>query len=260
MDQGTFERASQILDAVIDAPRAQRAELLTRHCGADHVLRDHLISLLEAMEDDEFLEAPVVSLASADAASSLPKLTRIGPYEIVRLIGEGGMGTVYEARQESPRRLVAVKILRAGLFSTDAARRFARESQMLGLLHHPGIAQVYEAGTATTPVGELPYFAMELVRGLPLGVFCESRRLGVRAVLELLAHICDAAEHAHRQGVVHRDLKPANILVESPDAESAIEMPGLARSAAEGRLDRARPKILDFGVARAAQSLLPDGV
>jgi tetratricopeptide (TPR) repeat protein len=152
----------------------------------------------------------------------------IGPYRIVRLIAEGGMGAVYEAVQENPRRVVALKVLRPGLASKEYLRRFAHEAQILGRLQHPGIAQIHEAGSAVTDVGEQPYFAMELVDGQPLTQFATARELDVRQRVELMVKICEAVHHAHQKGVIHRDLKPANILVE-PSGQ---------------------PKVLDFGVAR----------
>ncbi len=158
----------------------------------------------------------------------MPHPTTIGRYRILGVLGEGGMGTVYEAETTNPQRRVALKVIRRDFVSADLARRFARESEVLGRLQHPGIAQVFEAGTADGPHGEQSYFAMELVRGQPLTEYANSRALGLRDRLELFARICDAVHYAHRQGVIHRDLKPANILVD-----------------ADGQ-----PKVLDFGVAR----------
>ncbi|MBV8171611.1 MAG: serine/threonine protein kinase, partial [Candidatus Eremiobacteraeota bacterium] len=152
----------------------------------------------------------------------------IGHYRIERILGEGGMGTVYEAEQDFPRRRVAIKVLKSGLLSPDAGWRFQHEAQALGRLRHAGIAQIYEASTAETPAGPLPYFAMELISGEPLLKYAQTHRLNTRERLEIMAKICDAVQHAHQCGIIHRDLKPSNILVE------------------EGR----QPKILDLGVAR----------
>lgn len=156
----------------------------------------------------------------------------IGPYRILREIGHGGMGTVYEAEQENPRRSVALKIIKADRVSAESLRRFEHEAQILGRLQHPGIAQIFQAGTADTGYGPQPYFAMELIRGQRLKSFVEQQGLGIRQQLELIAVICDAVHHAHQNGVVHRDLKPANILV----------------------TETGQPKILDFGVARVTDS------
>ena len=152
----------------------------------------------------------------------------IGRYRIVGLLGEGGMGTVYEAEITNPQRRVALKVIRRDFVSSEVARRFARESETLARLQHPGIAQVYEAGTADGPNGSQSYFAMELVRGVPLTEFANRQALSLRDRLDLFARVCDAVHYAHRQGVIHRDLKPANILVD----------------------ESGQPKVLDFGVAR----------
>lgn len=145
------------------------------------------------------------------------------------------MGTVYEAEQDHPRRTVALKIVRPGLMSRSLLRRFEHEAHVLGRLRHPGIAQIYDAGTDEAAGAPQPYFAMEFVHGPPLTAFAADRTLDTRRRLELLAKVCDAVEHAHQKGVIHRDLKPGNILVEERDAESMAP----------------QPKILDFGVARA---------
>ena len=159
--------------------------------------------------------------------------TQIGPYRILRKLGQGGMGAVYEAEQENPRRVVALKMIRPGLVSRSLLARFRHEAQVLGRLRHPGIAQIYEAGTHQSPQsGSQPYFVMEAVRGRPLLAYAQENQLGTRQRLDLLSKICDAVQHAHERGVIHRDLKPDNILVEE---------------SADGT---AQPKILDFGVAR----------
>jgi tetratricopeptide (TPR) repeat protein/predicted Ser/Thr protein kinase len=154
--------------------------------------------------------------------------TRLGSYEITGELGRGGMGVVYEALQRNPRRFVALKVLDVRRASSETLRRFEYESQILGHLRHPGIAQVFEAGTENGHDGPQPYFVMELVRGPTLREFVGKSGLDTRRRLELLAKVCDAVHHAHQQGVIHRDLKPSNILID----------------------DTGQPKILDFGVAR----------
>jgi len=156
---------------------------------------------------------------------------RIASYRIVSLLAEGGMGTVYEAEQDRPRRRVALKVVRFGLASPALVKRFSHEAQILGRLRHPGIAQVYEAGLADD--GQ-PYFAMEFIRGLPLDEYARIQRLDIEATVAIVARVCDAVQHAHDQGVVHRDLKPANILVE----------------------ENGQPRVLDFGIARATDAEL----
>ena len=142
------------------------------------------------------------------------------------------MGAVYEAEQDQPRRRVALKVIRAGWASPELIRRFQQEFHTLGRLHHPGIAQIYEAGTAETGFGSQPFFAMELIEGQPLGEYAETHKLDVRRRLALMIQICEAVEHAHQRGIIHRDLKPGNILVDQSG----------------------QPKILDFGLAKATDS------
>ncbi len=153
---------------------------------------------------------------------------QIGPFQILRQIGEGGMGIVFLAQQERPARTVALKVIHASLMSPRTLRRFEQEGDVLARLQHPGIAQVYQVGTYATDQGVLPYIAMEFVEGERLDLCVAKRALLLRERLELAARIADAVEHAHQKGVIHRDLKPGNILV-----------------TCEGQ-----PKILDFGVAR----------
>jgi len=164
------------------------------------------------------------------ADSSFPD--HIGPYRILRLLGEGGMGSVFEAEQENPRRTVALKVVHAGVMSDEMRRRFELEAQVLGHLHHPCIAQIHEAGVFESTAGVQPYFAMELVRGVPLVEYADEHELGIEARLDLLARICDGVQHAHQRGVIHRDLKPDNILVD----------------------EEGQPRILDFGLARATDA------
>jgi len=174
---------------------------------------------------------------------------RIGGFRIIRVLGRGGMGVVYEAEQEHPRRRVALKVISGSCASPEARRRFERESLALARLSHPGIAQVHQAGTAETPHGPCPYFAMELVQGLPLLEHADQHGLSVRDRLELLAKVCDAVHHAHEQRVIHRDLKPANILVEARErVEPSCGSSGSSSSRSLVREDQ--PKVLDFGVSR----------
>ncbi len=177
-----------------------------------------------------------VDLTTDDIRNLTPIPKRIGRYRILGRIGEGGMGVVYAAEQDNPRRLVALKVVRSALASEGALRRFAFESEVLGRLQHPCIAQIHDAGIAPQDDGaKVPYFAMEKVEGEPLDDYANEHGLSIRARVELFATICDGIEHAHRKGVIHRDLKPANILVD-----------------ADGR-----PRVLDFGVARLAENTTP---
>ncbi|MEL7472122.1 MAG: serine/threonine-protein kinase [Planctomycetota bacterium] len=167
-----------------------------------------------------------------DDADLLPSVKKIGGYTIRGVVGVGGMGVVYRAEQTSPKRIVALKVIRPGLVSTSLMRRFEHEAQVLGRLQHPGIAAIHEAGAADTPAGVTPYFAMEFVAGRELERYLSDERPNPARVADLFAKICDAVQHAHTKGVIHRDLKPSNVLVD--------------RSG--------HPKILDFGVARATDA------
>jgi serine/threonine protein kinase/Flp pilus assembly protein TadD len=169
-----------------------------------------------------------VTLQPRDHSAVFSCPTLIGHYRILRLLGEGGMGAVYEAEQESPRRVVALKVIKSGFASAPALRRFEQEAQALGRLQHAGIAQIYEAGMASIGSGLQPYFAMEYIHGQMLGEYASNHDLNTRQRLELMAKICEAVHHAHQRGLIHRDLKPSNIIVD----------------------ESGQPKILDFGVAR----------
>jgi len=161
----------------------------------------------------------------------------IGSYRLLRVLGEGGMGIVYLAEQAEPiRRHVALKVVKPGMDSARVIARFEAERQALALLDHPNIARVHDAGT--TEAGR-PYFVMEYVQGLPITDYCDQQKLTIDQRLRLFQRVCDAVQHAHQKGIIHRDLKPSNILV-----------------AAEG--DKAIPKIIDFGVAKAISQPLTE--
>ncbi|MEJ2239618.1 MAG: serine/threonine-protein kinase, partial [Gemmatimonadales bacterium] len=136
---------------------------------------------------------------------------RIGVYRILQVLGEGGMGVVYEAEQMEPvRRRVALKVMKVGMDTRDVVARFEAERQALAVMEHPNIAQVFDAGASETG---RPYFVMEAVRGVPLTEYCDRHRLSTRERLELFVPVCDAVQHAHQKGVIHRDLKPSNVIV-----------------------------------------------
>ena len=162
-------------------------------------------------ESDEL--APTI-LSRTHPSLASDNLTRIGAYRILSTLGEGGMGVVYKAEQDHPRRTVALKVIKPGFLNAELLHRFDREAEVLGRLHHLGIAQIYDAGTADTPSGTQPYFAMEYVgEAQDLTAHAEAAGLTTNQRLDLMARVCDAVEHAHQRGVIHRDLKPANILV-----------------------------------------------
>jgi tetratricopeptide (TPR) repeat protein len=237
METERWRNIERIFHSALELEESRRIAFVEQVCAGDESLRAEIESLLAQSEGTEdFLEAPAVEVAARVLAASSESGARshpaaIGRYRIIRLLGEGGMGAVYEAEQEAPRRIVALKVIKFGLATPDRLRRFRQESQALARLQQPGIAQIYEAGTADTGFGPQPYFAMELIRGLPLRQYVEVHQLDARRKLALMTKVCDAVHHAHQRGLIHRDLKPGNILVD----------------------ETGQPKILDFGVARVTQ-------
>ncbi len=236
MSDSLHDRAGATFLELCEVPADERARRLAELASSDPALHAEVAALLEGDRAPlARLDAPAV--AGLDAAAAAPAEAdargaalpeRIGPYRIVARLGAGGMGVVYEAEQDEPRRRVALKVVRAGLVGPEYLGRFRREAQVLARLNHPGIAQIYAAGTAETAEGQQPYFAMELVRGEPITAWAGARGLDARARVDLVARVCDAVHHAHENGVVHRDLKPSNVLVDAAG----------------------RPVVLDFGVAR----------
>ncbi len=227
MSASRAQRLAELFDRLLDLPVAERRRVLASECADDPALQSELERLLDA---DSGRAAAVLEAASLGARQPAAGELVAGRYRIVRKVGEGGMGVVFEAEQLEPRRRVALKCIRPGWLDQDAEARFRREAQALGRLQHAGIAQVFDAGVAA---GEppLPYLAMEFVDGVPLAEF--ARAVPRRTRLELLAAVGEAVGHAHERGVVHRDLKPANVLVETGSGGP-------------------RPRVLDFGVARLA--------
>jgi tetratricopeptide (TPR) repeat protein len=188
-----------------------------------------LSSVIQSAGGDSHDERVGSASEATAVAPDIAPPERVGAYRIIRLLGAGGMGEVYEAEQDRPRRRVALKLMRSARLSPAKLRRFEYEAEWLGRLDHAGIARIYEAGSTPTPTGPIPYFAMELVSGQRLDRWIGESQPDLRARIRLLIELCHAVQHAHQKGLIHRDLKPANILV-TPDGQ---------------------PKILDFGVARA---------
>jgi serine/threonine protein kinase/Tfp pilus assembly protein PilF len=227
-----------ILEEALDLPPERRSAYLDRACGGDTGLRAEIEALLNAdTEAGAFLDAPV-DLSALGPLPDTPAVagTTIGPYRVVREIGRGGMGVVYEAEQQRPRRPVALKVILGGRHvDAEAVRMFQRETDSLARLKHPSIAAIYESGS--TEEGQ-HFFAMELVQGRSLSEFLDEKgaarsRADVRLRLDLFRKICAAVAYAHQRGVIHLDLKPSNILV--------LETPGVAVP---------EIKVLDFGLAR----------
>ncbi len=235
-----FDRVTELLVELRALGPEQRAARLEGVGADDPELRAEVESILAHSDSKDFLDAPALrdasarafaaAIAEADEPAVLPEV--IGRYRILERIGTGGMGTVYRAEQDSPRREVALKVIRSHALSRNILRRFRQEAEILGRLQHPGIARIYDAGTIDFGEGGQPYFAMELIRGKPLTRYAREAELGARERLKLFARACDAVEHAHQKGVIHRDLKPDNILVQ----------------------DDGEPKILDFVIDRVTDS------
>ncbi len=233
--------AERIFHEAVDiTDPAQRAAYLDRTCAGDDQLRSQVEALLRAdARAGSFLEAP-----PAGAGVTLDQTLRIdgpgtciGRYELLELIGEGGMGLVYLAEQKEPiRRRVALKIIKPGMDSRQVIARFEAERQALALLDHPNVAHVFDAGCTETG---RPYFVMEYVKGLSITRYCDDQRLTIEQRLRLFEQVCEAVHHAHQKGIIHRDLKPSNILVCVHD-------------------DREVPKIIDFGIAKAITQPLTD--
>jgi eukaryotic-like serine/threonine-protein kinase len=244
----SFAVLKRILAGAIDLPATERAAYVERECAGDERLRAEVEAKLANLGRDPSIlltgglqellrvadvgDTPTQESDAAHGAPILPRGSVVGRYRILDVLGSGGMGVVYRAEQDTPKRIVALKLVHPRLSAPDALRRFEHEAEVLGRLQHPGIAQIHEAGIATTPFGRVPFFAMELVDGVPLTRFADEHALDVKGRLALAARLCDAVQHAHQQGVIHRDLKPDNILVTH-----------------EGQ-----PKVLDFGVARVTDA------
>jgi serine/threonine protein kinase len=249
-----FQRVKEVfLGAVEKADLAERADYLDAACAGDAALLQQVEALLQKHEQaGSFLRPPAVPQSTLDTAvggragghanprQSVPTEAagdRIGPYELLQKLGEGGMGVVWSAEQTDPvKRHVALKVIKPGMDSVQVLRRFEAERQALALMDHPNIAKVLDAGA--TPGGR-PYFVMELIQGVPITKYCDEHHLSVRERLELFVHVCRAIQHAHQKGVIHRDVKPNNVLVCTQDGKPV-------------------PKVIDFGVAKALHQRLTD--
>ncbi len=237
----TPERYTQVFEvfaaACDEKDEARRAAIVDEACAGDAELRSQVESLFKChAQDDSFLSSDQSIrsrvLLPGSPVEMLPADRRLGRYLLTRVIAAGGMSVVYEAEQESPRRRVAIKVLKAGWLLPVSKRRFQNESEILARLQHSCIAQIFEAGTGDEP-DDRPYFVMELVEGaLPITRFAQDRSLALGERLLLFSKVCDAVQYGHQNGVIHRDLKPANLLVDG-----------------EGRL-----KVIDFGIARCTDA------
>jgi serine/threonine protein kinase len=223
----------RVKDALLEiGDSADRAAALDDVCGSDDVLRKAVESLLAAQDQaGRFLAGPTVGPPLAEtSAPTLATGEVIGPYTLLRIVGEGGFGVVYEAQQRVPvRRTVALKLIKVGLDTADFVKRFKQERQTLAMMDHPCIAQMYDAGS--TPTGR-PYLVMEFVAGSPLTTFADENRLTLPQRLQLFRDVCAAIDHAHTKAIIHRDIKSSNVLAYFRDGKPAV-------------------KVIDFGIAKA---------
>jgi WD40 repeat protein/serine/threonine protein kinase len=253
------------------ADPAERAAYLDRACGGDAAFRRQVEALLAAhFRSGEFLDSPAVDRPREGALPDATATANLGPdganvpavppadsggvtaddrglderagtvvagkYTLVEVIGEGGMGSVWRARQTEPvKRFVAVKLIKAGMDSRRVLARFEAERQALALMDHPNIAKVLDGGLH----GHRPFFVMELVKGVPITDFCDAHRLTPRQRLELFVPVCQAIQHAHQKGIIHRDVKPSNVLIALYDDKPVV-------------------KVIDFGVAKATGGALTE--
>src|SRR5262249_87209 len=229
-----FDKLREIFLAALDQAPDQRDAYLEQLCAGDEDLRRNVAVMRKAHAAGE---GPLDRGALRDEhtgayekAAEVPG-TVIGPYKLIEPIGEGGMGAVWMAQQTDPvKRLVAVKLIKAGMDSRQVIARFEAERQALALMDPANIPRVR---AAATPQNGRPYFVMDLVKGGPITRYCDEPHLTPRQRLELFIPVCQAVQHAHQKGIIHRDLKPSNVLVALYDGKPV-------------------PKVIDFGVAKAA--------
>jgi serine/threonine protein kinase/tetratricopeptide (TPR) repeat protein len=252
--------ANEIFLRALEATSAEeRRAYLDRACGGNLELRARVEGLLAASEQaGSFLDKLAVEIdtpVDVENPACEPG-TRIGPYQLLERIGEGGMGSVWMAEQQEPvRRRVALKVIKAGMDSAQVIARFEAERQALALMDHPHIAKVFDGGTVgqafqpdTLPTSQAgkpdlrygrPFFVMELVQGIPITTYCDEHQLTPRQRLELFVTVCQAIQHAHQKGIIHRDVKSSNVLVASYDGQPVV-------------------KVIDFGIAKATGQRLTE--
>lgn len=236
MNTRRWESVKDLLHQALQLAPDQRSPFLDEACSSDASMRAEVESLLVAEEEirSSFMQSPAQAKELIGAVESVRMLeagqTVAQRFQLVRKLGEGGMGQVWLAEQSSPvRRLVALKLIKAGMYDGAVVQRFQAEQQSIAIMDHPAIAKVFDAGA--TEQGQ-PYFVMEYVPGLPITEYCDQKKLTIKQRLELFIQTCEGVQHAHQKAIIHRDLKPANILVVEVDGKPV-------------------PRIIDFGLAKA---------
>ncbi len=234
-ENSRVQRLLALFENAVDRPASDRRQLLASLRLEDHALANELARMLDADQTATDAIGAIVHDGATRVLRERELLAageQVGRFDLLDLIGQGGMGTVYRARDRAaPQREVAIKVLRPGIDSVILMQRFARERRLLNQLDHPGISRIVAAGTTSHG---LPYYAMDLIPSRPLDVYCGVTRATLRTRVALVAATCRIMEYAHGRGVLHRDLKPANILVRE-----------------DGR--HVRPVVIDFGIARALE-------
>ncbi len=225
----SVEEQDQYVTTCCDSDAQQRARILSLLASHRKLAKVNTTFVLDRPEEvcNELMAEGTVSIGE-----------QIGPYRIMQLLGEGGMGLVYQAEQLSPiRRRVALKLLKPGMDSQKVLARFELERQALAGMEHPGITQILDAGLAESG---RPYFVMELVKGISITEYCRTHQLQAMDCIQLMVHVCNAIQHAHQRGIIHRDIKPSNILVAQSDSGPV-------------------PKIIDFGIAKLVNDSMSQG-
>ncbi|HEX5004592.1 MAG TPA: serine/threonine-protein kinase, partial [Gemmatimonadales bacterium] len=233
MDAERWERVQRLFHGAVELPPASRDAYLRGASEGDPALADEVRRMLDA----DAAEGSPLASSLADVAERLFRtdtaelpVTDFGPYRITKLLGEGGMGVVYLARRHDLDSLAALKILRDAWLSPTRRERFAAEQRTLAQLHHPSIAQLFDAGALSDGT---PWFVMEYVEGVSITEYCRAHTTSIEGRLELFRAVCQAVQHAHGHAVIHRDLKPSNILVTGEGAVKLLDF-GIAKHVEEG--------------------------
>ena len=232
MDSIRWQQIQDVFHATADLPPSEQRTFLKHACGTDEELLLEVLAMLDQdASGDSLLDHSLAEAArnTLQEPASLP-VREFGPYRVLKLVGEGGMGVVYLAERKDLKTRVAIKVLRDAWLSPARRERFAAEQRTLAQLNHPSIAHLYDAATLDDGT---PYFVMEYVEGIPLIQFCRQNKCAIKVRLQLFRAVCEAVQHAHSHAVIHRDLKPSNILVKSDGAV----------------------RLLDFGIAKQLETL-----